>query len=280
MFTYEKNGRSIPGFLYGTAWKEERTERCVLDALAAGFRGIDTANQRKHYYEEGVGAALRKAGAQGLVKRAELFLQTKFTLRRGQDDRLPYDPDAPLSEQVKQSFASSLEHLGTDYLDSYVLHGPSAPEGLTPDDWEIWRAMEALHATGAVRFLGASNVSASQLRELHKGARVKPAFAQIRTYASRGWERDTRAFCREAGITFQCFSLLTANREVPNHPRFREIQSRLGCTPGQLLFRFAFHMGWQPLTGTTNPAHMREDLRCGDYELEERELAELEQILG
>jgi diketogulonate reductase-like aldo/keto reductase len=277
---YELGGLRVPPFLYGTAWKEDRTEQCVLAAIAAGFRGIDTANQRKHYFELGVGAALAKAYAAGTVKRADLFLQTKFTFLRGQDERLPYDPKAPVYEQVKQSFKSSLEHLGTDYLDSYVLHGPSTGSGLTQDDRDAWRAIEDLHATGKIRLLGVSNVNAAQLEELCGAARVKPSVAQIRTYASRGWERDIRAVCGQHGILFQCFSLLTANREVPSHPAFQKIQKRLGCTPPQLLFRFAFHLGWLPLSGTTDPTHMREDLACDCFELTPGEVRDLETLTG
>src|SRR5690349_14892901 len=113
-----------PQFLYGTAWKEERTAALTEMALRAGFRGIDTANQRRHYFEAGVGEGLAAAYRSGVVQRAELFLQTKYTYQRGQDQRLPYDPTASLSKQVAQSLASSLEHLGTDYVDSFVLHGP------------------------------------------------------------------------------------------------------------------------------------------------------------
>ena len=116
---------AIPDFLYGTAWKEERTAALVELALRTGFRGIDTANQRRHYFEAGVGQGLAAVYLDGVAKRADLFLQTKFTYRPGQDHRLPYDPAASLSVQVAQSLASSLEHLGTDYVDSYVLHGPS-----------------------------------------------------------------------------------------------------------------------------------------------------------
>src|SRR5437870_10988841 len=96
--------RSAPDFLYGTAWKEERTAELTELALRAGFRGIDTANQRRHYFEAAVGEAVARSG----VPRAELFLQTKFTYVRGQDHRLPYDPSAPVAEQVAQSLASSL----------------------------------------------------------------------------------------------------------------------------------------------------------------------------
>src|SRR5580765_4963510 len=117
------NGLSVPTFLYGTAWKEESTQRCVKNALEQGFRGIDTANQRRHYHEAGVGAAAAAAIESGVVSRDDLFLQTKFTSRGGQDHRLPYDPAAKPATQVAQSLASSLEHLNTEYVDGFVLHG-------------------------------------------------------------------------------------------------------------------------------------------------------------
>src|SRR5262249_14902788 len=119
------DGVGVPRFLYGTAWKEERTQRLTEQALRQGFRGIDTANQRRHYHEAAVGQAITAALATGVVTRNDLFLQTKFTFRTGQDHRLPYDPKAPIRQQVEQSFASSLEHLGTAIIDSYLLHGPT-----------------------------------------------------------------------------------------------------------------------------------------------------------
>src|SRR5947208_17199913 len=141
----------VPAFLYGTAWKEDRTQALTELALRMGFRGIDTANQRRHYVEAGVGRGLAAAYRAGVVTRANLFLQTKFTSRPGQDHRLPYDPDAPVPVQVGQSFESSLRHLGTGVIDSYVLHGPSRPAGLAAADWEAWRAMESVHDSRRAR---------------------------------------------------------------------------------------------------------------------------------
>src|SRR4051812_40389897 len=166
-------GLAVPPFFYGTAWKEERTEALTAQALAAGFRAIDTANQRKHYFEAGVGDAIRAAIDAGTVTRDQLFLQTKFTYARGQDHRLPYDPAAPVREQVTQSFASSLQHLHTDRLDSYVLHGPARGDGLTDDDWQVWQAMSALQRTGQIGLLGISNVTLAQLEALQRNAVVK-----------------------------------------------------------------------------------------------------------
>src|SRR4029077_3336986 len=123
--TLSIEGVQVPRFLYGTAWKEDQTRRLTELALRQGFRGIDTANQRRDYHDAAVGQAIAAAVASGLVARKDLFLQTKFTFRRGQDDRLPYDPEASISIQVEQSFASSLKHLGTEVIDSYLLHGPT-----------------------------------------------------------------------------------------------------------------------------------------------------------
>src|SRR5882757_2730269 len=95
----------IPAFLYGTAWKEDRTASLTELAIRAGFRGIDTANQRRHYFEAGVGQGLAAAYQTGVVTRQNLFLQTKFTYRPGQDHRLAYDPEASLTVQVAQSMA-------------------------------------------------------------------------------------------------------------------------------------------------------------------------------
>src|SRR5947199_4205958 len=144
----------VPRFLYGTAWKEDETRRLTELALRQGFRGIDTANQRRHYHEAAVGQAIAATIESGLVARDKLFLQTKFTFRPGQDHRLPYDPNAPIATQVEQSFASSLQHLHTHVIDSYVLHGPTQRTGLAPDDWAAWRAMEAIHDGGRARLLG------------------------------------------------------------------------------------------------------------------------------
>src|SRR3954465_785853 len=149
MMSYTENpGIRVPRSLYGTAWKEDRTQLLTELALEHGFRGIDTANQRRHYHEAAVGEAIVAAVASGLVAREDLFLQTKFTFRPEQDHRLPYHPEAPIPVQVERSFANSLEHLSTEVIDSYVLHGPPGRAGLAPADWEAWRAMEAIHESG------------------------------------------------------------------------------------------------------------------------------------
>jgi diketogulonate reductase-like aldo/keto reductase len=266
----------IPRFLYGTAWKEEQTQHLTRLALRQGFRGIDTANQRRHYHETAVGQAVAAAVADGLVTREELFMQTKFTFRRGQDHRLPYDPEAPITTQVGQSFESSLQHLGAEVIDSYLLHGPTQRTGLAPADWEAWRAMEAIHQSGRTRLLGVSNVTLDQLRLLCKQARVRPRFVQNRCYAAQGWDRSVREFCAANGLVYQGFSLLTANREVLARPELTQIARRHGRSVTQVVFRFALDVGMVPLTGTTNADHMREDLEVFDFRLEPAEVQRIQ----
>jgi diketogulonate reductase-like aldo/keto reductase len=264
--------------LYGTAWKEDDTKRLVELALSQGFRGIDTANQRKHYFERAVGEGIKAAIQKGPVQRDDLFLQTKFTFQRGQDHRLPYDPEAPIEEQVEQSLAKSLEHLNVTQLDSYVLHGPSVARGLGPADWEAWRAMEAIHRNGTASRLGVSNVSAEQLSLLCSRATVLPCFVQNRCYAIRGWDYEVRRICKEHNIVYQGFSLLTANQRELGSPLLRQIASRHSLTPQQTVFRFAIHVGMLPLTGTTSAEHMKQDLAVFNYELDTQEVNAIETI--
>jgi len=269
-----------PPFIYGTAWKEDRTAALVEMALHAGFRAIDTANQRKHYFEAGVGEGLAAAYRTGIVSRQDLFLQTKFTYQRGQDHRLPYDPGAPLGVQASQSLASSLEHLATDYVNSFVLHGPASGYGWTDADSEVWDAMRKERDAGHMRVLGVSNVSLQHLEEMERAGLEFPAFVQNRCFARLGWDRDVREFCRKHEIVYQGFSLLTANQEVVNHAPFVEVATKLNSTPAQVVFAFARAIGILPLTGTSDPEHMRQDLAGLQLMLPSELVGAIETIAG
>lgn len=271
------NHVSIPSFMYGTAWKKEATTRLVLQAVEAGFTAIDMANQLVHYEEARVGEALLQLTKQG-ISREKLFLQTKFTPINGQDHRLPYDARASITEQVQQSFASSLEHLHTDHLDSYVLHGPYSRRGLGAEDWEVWSAIESLYDAGKTRMIGVSNVTADQLTLLCMKAKHKPMVVQNRCYAAFGWDKEVREICRTQHIIYQGFSLLTANREVFINPVIRAMAAQYEVTLAQLIFRFAMQVGMLPLTGTTNPQHMKEDLQSARFTLLSEEVRQIETI--
>jgi diketogulonate reductase-like aldo/keto reductase len=270
---------TIPSFIYGTAWKKTATADLATTAVKAGFTAIDTANQPKHYQEPLVGEALEALATEG-IPRESLFIQTKFTPLNGQDDRVPYDPGAPVGEQVRQSFESSLRHLGTDYIDSYLLHGPYSYPGLIDEDWEVWKTMEEIYESGRTRMIGISNVNVIQLATLLQHATIKPMAVQNRCFANRGWDRNVRAVCLEQKIMYQGFSLLTANPLVLRHPEVVSIAQRIGVHPEQVVFRFAIQAGMTPLTGTTQLEHMKEDLRVFDIRMTNEDVDLIDTIEG
>jgi diketogulonate reductase-like aldo/keto reductase len=271
------NNVTVPSFMYGTAWKKEATTQLVLLAVESGFKAIDTANQLIHYQEALVGEALQALHKKG-IKRDTLFLQTKFTPVGGQDHRTPYDPSADLTTQVNQSFASSLTHLVTDYVDSYVLHAPYSRRGLGEADWEVWSAMEAIYQSKKTRMIGVSNITAGQLTLLCEKANHKPMVVQNRCYAVLAWDKEVREICQTHGIIYQGFSLLTANRQVLVAPGVQQIARRIGATSTQIIFRFAMQSGMLPLTGTTSQKHMIEDLNAEQFTLSSDEVGQIEMI--
>src|SRR5262249_19042376 len=97
-------------------------------------------------------------------------------------------------------------------------------------------------------------------------------------YAARGWDRDVRAYCAAHGIIYQGFSLLTANREALASPELGRIAARHGRTVAQVVFRFALEVGMVPLTGTTDPGHMRSDLEAFEFRLEAAEVERVQRI--
>lgn len=271
-------GVRMPRTLYGTAWKKSDTQPLVEAAIQAGFRGIDTACQPRHYDEAGVGAGIAAAlGAD--LQRADLYLQTKFTPASGQDAAsIPYDPRAPLTEQVGQSFAASLRNLRTEYLDGLLLHSPLAS---SPDTLQVWRAMESLVERGAVRQLGISNCyRLEQLQALCSAARVKPAVLQNRFYADTGYDVQLRAFCASQRIIYQSFWTLTANPQILGHALLGSLASRHGRSRAQILFRYLTECGVVPLTGTRSRAHMLEDLQIFEFQLSEEERRAIGALLG
>ncbi len=274
-----ENSNKFPSFIYGTAWKEDATTDLVEKAVSTGFSAIDTANQPRHYQEHLVGEALLRLAGKG-INREDLFLQSKFTPTDGHDQRIPYDPSANLTAQVKQSFESTLKNLHTDHLDSYLLHGPYSQPGLGNEDWEVWSAIEEFYKTGKARFIGISNVNISQLKLLTEKAEVKPMVVQNRCFANRGWDREIRGFCKANKIVYEGFSLLTANPFVMQNPEVQSIARELGRTPEQIVFRFSMQAGMAPLTGTTSKQHMKEDLQVIDFELKDDDVKLIETITG
>jgi diketogulonate reductase-like aldo/keto reductase len=263
--------------LYGTAWKQDETERLVKRAIETGFRAIDTACQPKHYNEAGVGAGIA-ACLTPRLKRANLYIQTKFTPLSGQEPRqIPYDAKASLTEQVTQSGALSLKNLRTDYLDCLILHSPLPDPHET---FEVWRAMELLVDSGVTRQLGISNcIRVEQLKAVCDIARIQPGVLQNRFHADSDYDRKLRAFCRERNITYQSFWTLTANPHLLAHETVHALARQHGRTPPQILFRYLTQIGVVPLTGTRSPVHMRQDLAIFDFELSADECESMETML-
>jgi diketogulonate reductase-like aldo/keto reductase len=277
-FVLSAYGVAVPKLIYGTAWKKERTADLVARAVKLGFRGLDTACQPKHYDEAGVGAGLAGCLGAGLA-RTDIYLQTKFTPANGQDPRrMPYEPKAKLSRQVAQSFASSLANLQTDYLDGLILHSPFPQDRQT---LEAWQAMEAIFADGGAKQLGISNCYRLEtLENVYSEAKVKPAVVQNRFYADTQYDREIREFCRQHQIYYQSFWTLTANPHILSHSVVQRLSAHYGRTPEQVFYRYLTQIDIIPLTGTTQEAHMREDLAIFDFELAASDCAALANLLS
>ncbi|PQK17061.1 hypothetical protein BB8028_0007g02600 [Beauveria bassiana] len=251
----------MPKLVYGTAWKKDETARLVYAALKAGFRGIDTAAQPKHYNEQGVATGFKKAVLEGIVKREDVFIQTKFTPPSGQNENAPYDFSASVEDKVHQSVQSSLKNFTIDgqdaYLDSLVLHSPLD----TLDDTIVaWKILEGYHPH-KIRNLGISNATLGIVEALHSRVTVKPAIVQKRFYPDTDYEAGLRVFCKEHDVKFQSFWTIGANPHlIKSQPVVNVLQ---GAGVGVVPAYYALVMGLEGITildGTTKEAHMKEDL--------------------
>lgn len=271
-------GVKMPWIIYGTAWKKDRTADLVVKAIQAGFRGIDTAGQPKHYNEPQVGEALLRLRDHG-VERKDIFLQTKFTPLSGQDPRqVPYDKNASVELQVAQSFETSKKNLQTEYVDSLVLHSPMAPHALL---MRVWKAMEKIQNSGGALQLGISNCYTSEvIKSLYADANVKPAVVQNRFYQETGYDADLRHWCSNHGVIYQSFWTLTANPHILASNIVRTIAKKYNKTEAQIFFRYLSHSGIVPLTGTSSEQHMREDLSIFDFDLSAEDIKNVSLLLN
>ncbi|TFB04830.1 hypothetical protein CCMA1212_003070 [Trichoderma ghanense] len=251
----------IPKLVYGTAWKKDQTADLVYLALKTGFRGVDTAAQPKHYDERGVGAGVKRAIGEGLIKREDLFIQTKFTSPGGQNHITPYDINAPLADKVHQSVQSSLENFTVEgqepYLDSLVLHSPleTMQETVT-----VWKTLES-YTPHKIRHLGISNTTLPIVAALVSDMTVKPAVVQNRFHNKTGYEKDLRTFCREHKIVFQSFWTVSANRHLLQSSPVREVAQKAGVGAVPAFYSLVLGLeGTTILDGTTSETHMIDDL--------------------
>jgi diketogulonate reductase-like aldo/keto reductase len=277
-----------PYLVYGTAWKKDDTARLVREAVTTGFRFIDTACQPKHYNEPGVGNGWTAAAQELGLTRQDFFLQTKYTSPGGQDlNQIPYDPQAPLGDQIRISLATSLKNLHTDYLDSWVMHSPMET---MEETLEAWKIMEEAVDQGTVRQLGISNCYDLQvLQTLYDAAHHKPKVLQNRFYADSGFDTELREFCQAHEMHYQSFWTLSANRHALKTPVVQAMAARKGLTPQTYLYAFLMTLGHgyiTPLSGTTDPHHMAQDvavmerIQGGEVLFTETELKTFAELLG
>lgn len=246
------NGVEIPKIGFGT-WTLDTRESCypaVLDAIKAGYDHIDTAAVYKN--EAFVGEAMKDSG----VDREDIFLTTKLWNNvRGYEETL-------------NAFNESLQKLGTDYVDLYLIHWPN-PLAFR-DCWqeknaETWRAMEHLYQTGKCKAIGVSNFQTHHLEALLKTAEVIPHVNQIELHPGR-LQKETVAFCREHDIQIEAWSPL-AKGGIVNKPELVELASKYDKNVGQLMLRWHLQHEFLPLPRSSNPERMKSNLEVFDFDI-------------
>ncbi|WP_350274417.1 aldo/keto reductase [Kribbella sp. HUAS MG21] len=245
------NGTAIPVFGLGV-WQVDdgaECERAVGDALAAGYRLIDTA--QAYGNEESVGKAIRDSG----IPRAEIFLTTKF---------YPGGKDARVEAE------KSLERLGTDYLDLYLIHWPQG--GPT---W-AWPGMEAAVEAGLTKGIGISNFSAAEQQELSKVAQIQPAVNQIQ-FSPFEYRQGLLEACEEANVVAQAYSPLGTGRYLDD-PAVGRIAEAVGRTNAQVLIRWALQKGLSVIPKSTHKHRIEENYAVFDFTLDDEAVATLDAL--
>jgi diketogulonate reductase-like aldo/keto reductase len=245
------NGAEIPVLGLGV-WQVEdgpECERAVAWALEKGYRLIDTAQAYRN--ESSVGRAIRSSG----IPREEIFLTTKF--HPGSRD--------PLAEAEK-----SVERLGTDYVDLYLIHWPQG--GPT---W-AWPGMERASEAGLARGIGVSNFSAAELREVLKTSKIQPAVNQIQ-FSPFEYRRALVDACEDAGVVAQAYSPLGTGRHLRD-PVVERIASATGRTPAQVLIRWAIQEGLSVIPKSTHRERIDENFNVLDFELDAASVSALEAL--
>jgi len=275
---------NLPHLIYGTAWKKNSTKALVETAVINGFRIIDTANQPKHYNEEGTGDGWTSAAEILGLKRNDFFLQTKFSPLRDQDSKnVPYNKSESLPDMIYQSAHGSLLNLQTDYLDALMLHSPYKK---FDDTLTAWRAMESLVDDGIVLQIGISNCYKFEtFSKLYEMARIKPQILQnhLKTI---NFDPQFLQFTRDhPGMQYQAFCTLTSNKHHLQKKEIRELASRKGLSTQLYMYGFLLSLGITPLDGSKT--HQVEDLeflrklRGGEIKIfeNEEEINEMAELL-
>lgn len=250
------NGVEIPQIGFGVFQiDDDATTAAVSEALAAGYRSIDTA--AIYGNEAGTGRALAASG----INRDELFVTTKlWNADQGYDTTLA-------------AFDTSLATLGLDYLDLYLIHWPAPANKLFV---ESWRALEKLYADGRVRAIGVSNFLPEQLDELAAVSTIVPAVNQIELHPALQ-QHDTVAYNRAHGIATEAWSPL-AQGAMLSDESIQAIAARLGRTPAQVILRWHLQQGRIIIPKSVTPARIRENLDILEFELTDADLSAIDAL--
>ena len=249
------NGVEIPAVGYGTYLTSEKDDGTIAAALSAGYRHFDTAS----FYgtEQALGDALKAAG----VPRGELFLTSKLW-----KNEMGY-------ENALAAFERSLQRLGTDYLDLYLIHWPRTDD-LSAEwrqlDRDTWRALEELYRAGRVRAIGVSNFLPHHLRNLMETAEVMPMVNQIEFHPGYPQTYNVE-FCKAHGILPEAWSPLGRTR-VLQDDRLAGIAAKYGKSVAQLCVRFSLQRGVVPLPKSSSPARMAANLDVFDFVISDEDM--------
>lgn len=249
------NGVQMPVVGLGTMTLEDTTGiRSMVDAIELGYRLFDTAPV--YNSEDEVGEAIRRSG----IDRKDLFITSKLWI-----------PDMGY-ESGKAAFERTLQKLGTDYLDLYLIHRPKG------DIKGSWQAMEELYAAGKIRAIGVSNFTPEQLTELMTYAKVKPAVNQIES-SPYFQELDMLDTLQRMGIQMEAWSPMAGGRNgIFTNPVLVEIGQNYGKTAAQVTMRWLYQLGQVSIPRTNNRAEMLENISIFDFELTEEQMQQIKAL--
>ena len=252
------NGLKMPLVGYGVFRVPEGDDlaEAVKTAIAKGYRSIDTAQVYRN--EESVGRGIRAAIEEGIVTREELFITSKVW-----NDGLSY-------EETLAAYDSSLEKIGLDYLDLYLVHWP----GIDQNYLEVYKALEKIYQDGRVRSIGVSNFHVHHLESLLKETTVIPVINQIEFHPHLTQE-EVRAYCKDKGIQVEAWSPLM-NGSLLEETLIQELAAKYGKTPAQIVLRYDVQHDVVTIPKTMTPARMTENLAVFDFALTEQEMTQLD----
>jgi 2,5-diketo-D-gluconate reductase A len=246
------NGQQIPQFGFGVFQIEPKdTIEAVMTALQAGYRHIDTAEGYGN--EKQVGEAVAKSG----LDRGDVFITSKLS------------NDAHLPDDARVAFEVTLEALGTDYVDLFLIHWP-LPTRYDGDFVSTWQTLEEFYRDGRARSIGVSNFQPHHLRRLHSESQVPPAVNQIEVHPYLTQD-DVRAFCAEHQIAIEAWSPI-AQGEVLGDPEIATIAERTGKSPAQVVLRWHIERGDIVFPKSVTPARIRENIDIFDFELSAQDM--------